>query len=132
MEPNKMTGAVWRRYNDHLMAWKEKSGENSIFRWMPPNQEELKVNYHVAVHGGALFFASICRNGNGDILQACAGTTAGHNPLKGEARAARLACQVAASFEGIPMCIDVDSLDLVNQVYNLDVPPDWEIAGEVA
>lgn len=59
------------------------------------------------------------------------GTQGGGNPIKGEARAARLACLVAADFEGIQICIEGDCLELVNQVVYVEGQPVWEIAGKV-
>lgn len=40
------------------------------------------------------------RNSDGVILQARSGHVGGNNPIKGEARAARLACLSAEGFEG--------------------------------
>ncbi|KAB1224572.1 hypothetical protein CJ030_MR2G004964 [Morella rubra] len=71
------------------------------------------------------------RDSQGVIKQAHVGKVRGKNPLKGEARAARLACSVATCFAGSPICIEGDCLELVNQVQSQIVTPDWEVAGEV-
>lgn len=55
----------------------------------------------------------------------------GCNPLKGEARAAHLAGLSADCFDGVPVTIKGDCLELVNQVQDRDRIPDWEIFGEV-
>lgn len=78
-----------------------------------------------------MFFVAICRNSIGGIQQARVGKVTGRNPLKGEARAARLACLLAECFGGISLSIVGDCLELVNQVHLRGGTPDWEISGEV-
>lgn len=56
--------------------------------------------------------AAICRNSVGQILQACTHKTAGNLPIKGEARAARLACHIAASYSKPEIIIEGDCLNL--------------------
>ncbi|KAB1202385.1 hypothetical protein CJ030_MR8G020182 [Morella rubra] len=100
--------------------------------WTPPDLGQLKVNYDVAVCNGTLVFAALIRNSQGHILHAQAGKTVlGNNPIKGGARAARLACDCALCFEGTPLIIEGDCLDLVTQIHDRDSLSDWEIAGEV-
>ncbi|KAB1223188.1 hypothetical protein CJ030_MR2G011925 [Morella rubra] len=89
-----MVGDLVRRYKSHQMAW------NSILRepediWKPPDPGNLKINYDVVVAEGNLFLAAICCNSLGTIVLARTCKIDGRSPIKGEAWAARLACQMA-------------------------------------
>lgn len=53
------------------------------------------------------------------------------NPLKGEARAARLARSLALEFDGRAIVLEGDAQIVVTQVLEDDREPDWLIAGEV-
>lgn len=56
---------------------------------------------------------------------------AGGIPINGEARAARLACQLADVFADYDIIIEGDCLNLVNQVLDDTAALDWAISGEV-
>lgn len=84
--------------------------------WRPHDSGKLKINYDVAVLDGTLFIEAICRNSRGAILHARTSKLEGYNPIKGEARAARMAAEL---FMGSHLTIEGDYLNLVNQVCDL-------------
>lgn len=55
----------------------------------------------------------------------------GSNPLKGEARAALMACRIAEFFAGARPTVEGDCSALINQVREWNQIPNWEIEGEV-
>lgn len=55
----------------------------------------------------------------------------GQNPIKGEARAARLVCLSAKEFNGMSVILEGDYLELICQVNDRNLIPNWEIVGEV-
>lgn len=99
--------------------------------WKPLDFGQLKINNEVAVVGDNFFLAAICRDTEGHILKATSSKLTGRNPIEGEARAARLACHLAAEFVDQVIVIEGDCLNLVNQVEELNSEPDWDIVGEV-
>lgn len=104
---------------------------DSIASWKPFDLGKLKINYDIAVVDGKLFMAAICCDSEGNILKAITSTTNGRNNNKGEARAARMECQVAEEFMENEIIFEGDCLNLVNQVMDEIGEPDWDIVGEV-
>lgn len=129
-EPEFLIQEVHRRYHSHKLAW-SCMNEGLRKHWEPPEPGQINVNYDVAVQAGRLIFAAITRDSQGQILHARSGTIEGLNPIKGEARAARLACEMAIELPGVKVIIEGDCLNLVTQVHERAQPVDWEIAGEV-
>ncbi|KAB1220816.1 Imidazole glycerol phosphate synthase hisHF, chloroplastic [Morella rubra] len=73
-----------------------------------------------------------CRDSHGTLLRVrLSRTQAGSYPLKGEARAARLAFSLAEDYAADKVLLEGDSLALVSQVLSTDSRPDWLIEGEV-
>lgn len=75
--------------------------------------------------------AAVGRNRKGEILQVRVCKLRGDNPLKGEARAARLACMMAEDFAEQEVCLEGDAQQLVKQVNEINASPDWLIEAEV-
>ncbi|KAB1220433.1 hypothetical protein CJ030_MR3G009893 [Morella rubra] len=121
---------VARRYESHQLAWGTLQQEEKRI-WKPPDTGQLKINYDVAVAENYLCIAAICHNSLGHILMAKSNRMVGGSPIKGEARAARLACQMAALFDGQGINIEGDCLNLVTQVQDEVGALDWDISGEV-
>lgn len=128
--PDSLINEVHRWFEEHQMASADRMGD-TVQLWKPPALGHMKINYDVAMHDGYLVWAVICRNSDGRIVQARASNIAGTNPLKGEARAARMACETASYFLPLEVTIEGDCLNLVNQVDDVFSTPDWVIAGEV-
>lgn len=73
--------------------------------------------------------AVICRNNLGNIILARTSRAEGRSPTKGEARAARMACQMAGLFSAHDIILEGDCE--VNQVVDGTAAVDWAISGEV-
>lgn len=84
-----------RRFTDHSKAWEEKNGASR--KWGAPEKDQWKVNCYVAVPRDNLYFAAICRDCSGRVLNAWTGKKRGKNPLTGEALAVALAIKEAGS-----------------------------------
>ncbi|KAB1216058.1 hypothetical protein CJ030_MR4G009606 [Morella rubra] len=100
---------VIRRYEDHRSTWRIKKRGVA---WQPPFASHLE---------NVMYFAAVCRNHIGGIIEAQGFCRKGSNPLQGEACAALLACKI----EG-------DSLMVWQQVTDRLLSPDWLIEGEVS
>lgn len=74
---------------------------------------------------------AVCRNWRGEILKVRFKRIYGAESIKGEARAARLACLLAEDFDYCDVIMEGDAQILVNQVVDLDTVPDWVIEAEV-
>lgn len=98
--------------------------------WSPPCEDAVKINFDIAVQDNWLCAAVVCRNWKGDIHKVRFHKWPGSNPLKGEARAARLACSLALEFEGRDVVLEGDAQIVVNQVLESNRTPDWMIEAE--
>ncbi|KAB1211272.1 Methionyl-tRNA formyltransferase [Morella rubra] len=68
---------------------------------------------------------------DGSILSIRIRQSPGTNPLKGEARAVRLACDLAADYEGRSIMLEGNSLEVIRQIKDQQATPDWLIEGEI-
>lgn len=128
--PPMMIKAVESRYLAHQRAWMSLQRDEKML-WKPPDPGQFKINYDVAVLGDSLCMAAMCHDNLGNIILARTSRVAGRSPIKGEARAARLACQMASSFSAHEIILEGDCLTLVNQVVDATAAVDWDISGEV-
>lgn len=127
LSPDEMIGSVKRRYDEHQWAWQTQRRENEEI-WKPPDHGKLKVNCDVALSRGILYIAVICHNDLGEVIQVKTSSTLGSSPVKDEARAARLACQLETE---VPFNIVIIKGDYLNLVEQVSLVLDWEIDGEV-
>lgn len=63
-----------------------------------------------------MYAAAVCRKNQGSILQLRINKWPGSIPLKGEARAARMALSLVAEFDDWAILIEGDALGLIQQV----------------
>lgn len=112
MSAAEMVGSVLRRYDEHQWAWQTHSRDNEDV-WKPPDTGHFKVNYDVALSEGLMYMATICRNELGAIIQAKTSITLGSSPIKGEARVARMPCQIAVAVPWQQVIIEGDCLTLI-------------------
>lgn len=74
---------------------------------------------------------TVCRNSHGEILQVWLSKFHGTDSIKGEARAARLACVLAEELKESEVWLEGDVQTLVQQISDSSVVPDWNIEVEV-
>lgn len=91
-----------------------RSTESLHKTWIPPPAGSLKINFDTAARDNQLAAAAVCRDSEGSIFSIRTAKSIGSNPLKGEARAARLALSLAATFPEQSIQIEGDALLLVN------------------
>lgn len=92
-----LSRSIQRRYHAQCEAWNNQRFE-LLISWLPPRENTIKINFDASLQEHWISVAAVCSNGKGEIIQARICKLRRDDPLKGEARAARLACLLAEDF----------------------------------
>lgn len=118
--------SILRRYHVHREAW-NKQEKVVLISQIPPREGAIKINYDASLKENWISAAAVCRNWKGDIIKARLCKARGVDPIKGEARAARLACLLAEEFAEYEVFLEWDAQFLVHKVVDPETTPDWII-----
>lgn len=81
--------------------------------WTTPQDGFYKINYDAALKDNRICAGAECRNWRGELIFIRVSNASGASPIKGEARATRLACVIAKELGVHGVIIEGDAQFLV-------------------
>jgi hypothetical protein len=95
-------------YLEHFQAWHSVSPVQ-LESWVPPPPNWIKINFDTAIRDSLSAQDVVCRDSRGQVLHLSSQISLSCSPNVGEARAAQMACLVAASLFYNHFIIEGDS-----------------------
>jgi ribonuclease HI len=115
---------------EHFQAW-HSSSQVQLQAWVSPPSNWIKINFDTAIRDSFSAQAVICRDSQGQVLHMSSQISPPCTPNVGEARAALLACSVAASLSYSHFIIEGDSEVVIHALNNPNSVRDWRISSVI-
>jgi hypothetical protein len=113
----------------HNLAWADAKSSSL---WSPPLPGNIKANFDVAVKSDFSVAAMVLSDSNGNIIQAITKRLSTTDAAIGEAQAALLAIQSAASFGVYSLILEGDAINIILAIQNPDLFKDWNFASIIS
>lgn len=113
----------------HNLAWAEAKYSSL---WSPPLPGAIKANFDVAVKSDFAVAAMVLSDSNGNIVQAVTKRLSTTDAAIGEAQAALLAVQCAASFGVYSLILEGDAINIILAIQQPDLFQDWNFASIIS
>jgi hypothetical protein len=112
---------------EHFQAWHSISPVQ-LETWVPPPPNWIKINFDTAIRDSFFAQAMVCRDSRGQVLHMSSQISPSCSPNVGEARAAQMACLVAASLSYNHFILEGDSEVVIHALNNPNSVRDWRIS----
>jgi ribonuclease HI len=115
---------------EHFQAW-HSSSQVLLKGWVTPPPDWVKINFDTAIRDSFSAQAVICRDSQGQVLHLSSQISPPCSPNVGEARAAQLACSVAAALSYNHFILEGDSEVVIHALNNPNSARDWRISSVI-
>jgi hypothetical protein len=112
---------------EHFQAW-HSSSQIMLMGWVTPPPDWVKINFDTAIRDSFSAQAVICHDSQGQVLHMSSQISPPCSPNVGEARAAQLACSVAAALSYNHFILEGDFEVVIHALNNPNSARDWRIS----